>query len=51
MTMDRGELIYLQRDTMAHMVPSGALIMLHEGTEVRITQQLGGTFTVNIMVI
>ena len=48
MTMDRGELIYLQRDTMAHMVPSGALIMLHEGTEVRITQQLGGTFTVNV---
>ena len=46
--MSKGEIIYLQRDTMAHMVPSGALIMLHEGTEVRITQHLGDTFTVNV---
>ena len=46
--MNRGELIYLQRDTMAHMVPSGALIMLHSGTEVRVTQELGDTFTVNV---
>jgi probable FeS assembly SUF system protein SufT len=46
--MNRGELVYLQRDTKAYMVPSGAMIMLHEGTELHITQQLGESFTVNV---
>ena len=46
--MDSREIIYLQRDTQAHMVPSGAMIMLHKDTEVSITQQMGDTFTVNV---
>lgn len=42
------EVVILSRDCMALMVPSGARIMLHEGTEVTITQALGNAFTVNI---
>lgn len=42
------EIILLQRDTMAMMVPSGARIMLHKDTEVTITQSLGNTYTVNV---
>jgi len=42
------EVIQLQRDTMALMVPSGARIFLHKGTEVTITQALGSSFTVNV---
>lgn len=42
------EIITLNRDTMAMMVPSGARIMLHEGTEVTITQALGNALTVNV---
>jgi probable FeS assembly SUF system protein SufT len=42
------EIIILQRDCIAAMVPSGARIMLHEGTEVTITQSLGNSFTVNV---
>lgn len=42
------EIVILQRDTMAFMVPSGARIMLHAGTEVRIAQSLGDSFTVDV---
>jgi probable FeS assembly SUF system protein SufT len=42
------EVIILSRDCVAMMVPSGARIFLHEGTEVTITQALGNAFTVNI---
>ena len=42
------DIVYLQRNCMAHMVPSGARILLHEGTEVAIVQSLGNTFTVNV---
>lgn len=42
------EIISLSRDTMAMMVPSGARILLHAGTEVTITQALGNSFTVNV---
>jgi probable FeS assembly SUF system protein SufT len=42
------ELTLLTRDVMAFMVPSGARIMLHQGTEVTITQALGNAFTVNV---
>ena len=42
------EIVILQRDTMAYMVPSGARIMLHSGTEVKITQSLGDSFTVDV---
>lgn len=42
------EIIALHRDCMAMMIPSGARIMLHEGTEVSIVQALGDTYTVNV---
>lgn len=42
------EVVILARDTMAMMVPSGARIQLHKGTEVTITQSLGNTYTVNV---
>lgn len=38
----------LPRDVDALLIPSGAKILLQAGTEVRITQALGGSFTVNI---
>jgi probable FeS assembly SUF system protein SufT len=40
------ERIELSRDCDAVQVPSGDLVRLKEGTEVTITQSLGGTFTV-----
>lgn len=40
--------VCLSRDTFALMVPSGARVMLHQGTEVEITQSLGNAFTVNV---
>ncbi len=42
------EIIYLFRDCYAAMVPSGAKMKLHKGTEVRITQQLGNSFTIEV---
>lgn len=42
------EIIILNRDTFAMLVPSGARVMLHEGTEVTITQALGNSFTVSV---
>lgn len=42
------EIISLYRDCMAMMIPSGARIILHAGTEVTIMQALGDTYTVNV---
>lgn len=42
------EVIILSRDCIAFMVPSGARILLHEGTEVVVTQALGDSYTVNV---
>ena len=42
------EIINLSRDCMASMVPSGARILLHAGTEVVIVQDRGGSYTVNV---
>jgi probable FeS assembly SUF system protein SufT len=42
------EIVYLLRDCYAAMVPSGAKMKLHTGTEVKITQQLGNSFTVDV---
>lgn len=42
------EIVVLRRDCQALMVPSGAQIMLHRGTEVMITQSLGNSYTVNV---
>lgn len=40
------ELISLRRDVEAVQIPSGAPLTLPQGVEVRITQSLGGTYTV-----
>lgn len=42
------EIIILKRDVNALLIPSGARIFLQQGTEVIITQSLGGSYTVNI---
>ncbi len=42
------EIIVLNKDVFAMLVPSGARVMLHEGTEVTITQSLGNSFTVSV---
>ena len=46
--MSEKELIVLNRDCMALLVPSGARIMLHAGTEVSVTQSLGNSYTVSV---
>ncbi len=43
---NNNELISLRRTVEAVQVPSGAALTLPQGTEVRITQSLGGTYTV-----
>lgn len=43
-----GKVVYLTRDCRARMVPSGAVIVLQEGTEVLLTQELGNSYTVNV---
>lgn len=40
------ETVKLKRDCEASQIPSGAKILLPEGMEVRISQSLGGSFTV-----
>jgi len=42
------EIIVIKRDIFAMLVPSGARVMLHQGTEVMITQALGNSFTVSV---
>ena len=42
------EFITLMRDTMAQMVPSGTRMLLQRGTEVKITQALGESYTVEV---
>ncbi|MBA2654221.1 MAG: putative Fe-S cluster assembly protein SufT [Gammaproteobacteria bacterium] len=46
--MHENEIITLNRDVDALLIPSGARIFLQRGTEATITQSLGGSFTVNI---
>ncbi|QLH42676.1 MAG: putative Fe-S cluster assembly protein SufT [Coxiellaceae bacterium] len=43
-----GEIIILRRDCDALLIPSGAKISLPKGTEVTISQALGGTYTVGV---
>lgn len=42
------EIIVLRRDCDAFLIPSGARIYLARGTEVTITQSLGGSYTVSV---
>ena len=44
--METNELITLRRDCEAAQIPSGEKVMLPEGTQVRVTQSLGGAYTV-----
>ena len=44
--MVTGELISLARDCEAVLIPSGEAVRLAAGTQVRITQSLGGSFTI-----
>ena len=46
--MSEKQIIVLNRDCMALLVPSGARIMLHQGTEVSVTQSLGNSYTVSV---
>lgn len=46
--VEERQIIILRRDIPALMVPSGAQIILHEGTEVTITQALGNSYTVSV---
>lgn len=46
--MSKNDIIILNRDVDAMLIPSGARIYLQEGTEITITQDLGGSFTVSI---
>ena len=48
MSTDEKEIITLNRDTTALLVPSGRPVVVPKGTEVTITQSMGGTFTVVI---
>lgn len=45
---DERKIVVINRDVDALMIPSGARIYLQAGTEVTITQALGGSYTVNI---
>ena len=45
---ETNKLVVTSRDVMALMVPAGARIMIHAGTEVTVTQALGDAYTVNI---
>lgn len=45
---EQDSITVLRRDVDALLIPSGAKILLQAGTELRITQALGGSFTVNI---
>ena len=46
MQIDPSKLITLTRDCIARLVPSAELITLKQGSEVTITQALGGSYTV-----
>ena len=44
--MEIDELVTINRDCEAVQIPSGSKVLLPAGTQVRITQSLGGSFTV-----
>ncbi|RMF09537.1 MAG: putative Fe-S cluster assembly protein SufT [Candidatus Neomarinimicrobiota bacterium] len=44
--IDSNRLIHLERDVLVHLVPSGERVTLLKGEPVRITQALGGTYTI-----
>lgn len=46
--MTNDKIVIIRRDVHALLVPSGAAVLLHEGTEVVITQSLGNSYTVKV---
>jgi len=48
MSEHENKIVILDTDVVATMVPSGARVVLQEGTEVTITQARGDSFTVNV---
>ncbi len=46
--MSEIEIVYILRDCNVAMVPSGAKMKLRKGMEVKITQQLGNSFTLEV---
>lgn len=48
MDTEKTTVVHLNRDCIAMMVPQGAQIMLREGTEVKIVQDKGNSFTVDV---
>ena len=46
--MNDAEFIKVERDCDGHLIPSGDKIKLKKGSNVKITQSLGGDFTVYI---
>jgi probable FeS assembly SUF system protein SufT len=48
MTDEKIAIVQLTRDCVARMVPQGAQIVLREGTEVKIVQDLGNSFSVDV---
>jgi len=46
--MSAGDLITVRRDVAAVLIPLGTPVTIPEGAEVRITQELGGSYTVSI---
>ncbi|MSR77073.1 MAG: putative Fe-S cluster assembly protein SufT [Candidatus Omnitrophica bacterium] len=47
--MSSQEVVTLKRECVATEIPSGKQIILYPGTDLRLTQALGGTFTVTTM--
>ncbi len=48
MTEQKHQVVQLTRDCIARMVPQGAQIVLREGTEVKIVQDLGNSYSVDV---
>jgi len=46
--MTSGEMITVNRDVEAVLIPLGTPVMIPEGAQVRMTQELGGSFTVAV---
>jgi len=46
--MDSASFINMQRDCDGHLIPSGDIVNLKKGTQVKITQSLGGDFTLYV---
>lgn len=46
--MDPLDFIKVRRDVDALLIPTGTPVVIPEGTEVRVTQELGGSFTVAV---